>query len=411
MKYELASSSWDQKEYDALNAVIARGHFSMGEEVAKAERKFAEFFGSKYCVMTSSGSTANLLAIAALFYRQKNCLKAKDEIIVPAVSWSTSYFPLLQYGLHLKFVDIDLETLNYDLFALKNAINKNTKAILAVNLLGNVNDFNVIFKEIESAKQKFGNEIILIEDNCESMGAELSLDSIESKNKKPAPLAKFGGKMAGTFGLLGTFSSFFSHHISTMEGGFIVGDDEELYHILLALRAHGWTRNLPAQNQICEKNEDDFYESFRFILPGYNVRPLEMSGALAQTQLEKLPDFLAKRRENAKYFAACFENSEDFLIQKQTPSSHSSYFGFSLVIKPQSKFKRAEVIKKLKAAQIDCRPIVAGNFTQNPVIKYFDYEIFGELKNAQNIHKNGFFVGNHHYNLKEQIDYLCEVLG
>ena len=148
-------------------------------------------------------------------------LKIGDEVIVPAVSWSTTYFPLQQFGLKLKFVDIDLRTLNYDLNALKEAVSNNTKMIVAVNLLGNPNDFDKIKNIIED------KNIIIFEDNCESLGAE------------------FKDKQAGTFSLLGTFSTYFSHHISTMEGGFVTTDNEELYHILLSIRAHGWTRNLP----------------------------------------------------------------------------------------------------------------------------------------------------------------------
>ena len=204
-----------------------------------------------------------------------------DEIIVPAVSWSTTFFPLQQYGLHLKFVDIDLTTLNYNLEALSDAIGPETRAIMAVNLLGNPNDFDQIAGIIDN------KDIILIEDNCESMGAT------------------YKNKYTGTFGVMGSFSCFFSHHISTMEGGVIVTDEEELFHILLALRAHGWTRNLPKFNKVTtEKSDNDFEENFRFILPGYNLRPLEMSGAIGKVQLEKLPKIIAGRQNNAKLFKA-----------------------------------------------------------------------------------------------------------
>lgn len=340
---------------------------------------------SKYAVMTSSGSTANLIAIAALFYTKNPKLRRGDEVIVPAVSWSTTYYPLYQYGLKLKFVDIDLETLNYDLEALKNAINDKTKMIMVVNLLGNPNEFDVINNLIKD------KDIVLIEDNCESMGAE------------------YKGKQAGTFGVMGTFSTFFSHHMATMEGGFVVTDDEELYHVLLCLRAHGWTRNLPKENKVANKSDDWFSESFRFVLPGYNVRPVEMSGAIGIEQLKKLPIFLKYRRENAKLFCECFKNHPDFIIQKEIGSS--SWFGFSLIIKPDSILKRDNIIKKLEANNIEYRPIVTGDFTQNEVMKYFNYEIFGELKNAKILHENGFFVGNHQVDIAEHIYRLKQVLN
>ena len=222
----LATDTWDSREFDAIQRVIDSRMFTMGAEVAAYERQFAEFFGSKYAVMVSSGSTANLLMVAAPFFTETPKFAVGDEVIVPAVSWSTTYFPFHQYGLKLVFVDIDPLTLNMDLTKLAAAVTDRTKAICLVNLLGNPNDFAAVEAIIGD------RDIVLLEDNCESMGAT------------------FSGRQAGTFGLMGTFSSFYSHHIATMEGGCIVTDDEELYHILLCLRAHGWTRNLPKLNRV-----------------------------------------------------------------------------------------------------------------------------------------------------------------
>lgn len=384
MNYPLATSTWDEKELAAIQSVINKDMYTMGDSVKQFEEDFCKFLNKKYCVMVSSGSTANLIATAALFYTKNPKLKRGDEVIVPAVSWSTTYYPLHQYGLKLKFVDIDLETLNYDLEALESAITDKTKMIMMVNLLGNPNDFDAINAMIED------KDIVLLEDNCESMGAE------------------YHEKQAGTFGIMGTFSTFFSHHMATMEGGFITTDDEELYHILLSLRAHGWTRNLPKENKVSNKSDDWFEESFRFVLPGYNVRPVEMSGAIGVEQLKKLPGFISQRRENAKLFQKLFENHPDFIIQKEI--GDSSWFGFSFIIKPTSSLKRADVVKKLMDNNIDCRPIVTGNFTRNEVMKYFDYEIHDELKNADYLHEHGFFVGNHQIDLKDRIEFLAEVL-
>ena len=384
-EYKLASSTWDQKELDAIQSVINKDMYTMGSSVKKFENNFSTFLNTKYSVMVSSGSAANLLATAALFFTKNPKLKRGDEVIVPAVSWSTTYFPLHQYGLKLKFVDIDLETLNYDLDALESAISSSTKMIMVVNLLGNPNNFDKINRIVE------GTDIFFIEDNCESMGAS------------------FSRKQAGTFGIMGTFSTFYSHHMATMEGGFITTDDEELYHILLSIRAHGWTRNLPKKNKVSNKSDDWFTESFRFVLPGYNVRPLEMSGAIGVEQLKKLPSFLKNRRKNAKLFVSLFKNHSDFIIQKEISSS--SWFGFSLIIKPSSSLKREEVVDRLKKANIECRPIVTGDFTQNEVMKYFDYEIHGELKNARYLHENGLFVGNQQVLIYDEIKYLHEVLS
>tara|TARA_X000000950_G_C13877324_1_gene645411 strand:- start:555 stop:1706 length:1152 start_codon:yes stop_codon:yes gene_type:complete len=382
MQYKLATSTWDEKEIGAIQSVIESDLYSMGPKVKKFEKDFADFFGSKYAVMCSSGSTANLLMVAALFYTKNPYLKRGDEIIVPTVSWSTTYFPLQQYGLKLKFIDININTLNYDLTELKKAITENTKAIMAVNLLGNSNNFNEIHKLI------LGRNIILIEDNCESMGA------------------KFNNKFTGTFGLMGTFSSFYSHHIATMEGGVVITDDEELYHVLLCIRAHGWTRNLPEKNYVSKKSQDWFEESFKFVLPGYNVRPLEMSGAIGIEQLKKLPSLIQQRRKNAELFIQLFRDSKRFIIQQEI--CESSWFGFSLIINDNS--KRSEIIKLLTESNIDCRPIVTGDFTQNPVLKYFDYEIIGKLPNSKKIHNDGFFVGNSHHDLTKELSYLHKKL-
>jgi len=385
IKYPLASSTWDEKEIEAINGVIAKDMYTMGEGVKQFEVDFSNFVNSKYAVMVNSGSSANLIAVAAMFYTKNPKLKRGDEVIVPAVSWSTTYYPLYQYGLKLKFVDVDLHTLNFDLEQLKLAVSDNTKMILAVNLLGNPNNFDVV-KEIIGSR-----DIILMEDNCESMGAE------------------FKGKQTGTFGLVGTFSTFFSHHMATMEGGLIVTDDEELYHVMVCLRAHGWTRHLPKENKISNKSDNWFEESFRFLLPGYNVRPVEMSGVIGVEQLKKLPSFLNQRRKNASLFISLFKDNKDFYIQKDI--DNSSWFGFSFIIKPGSKLNRSEIVKALEENHIDCRPIVTGDFTKNEVLKYFDCEIFGEMKNAQYLDKNGFFVGNHQIDLTEEIKHLHKILS
>ena len=388
MKYKLASSTWDHKEIGAIHKVIEGDVYSMGQEVASYEQEFAEYFGSTYAVMTSSGSTANLLMIASLFFTKNPALRLQrgDEIIVPAVSWSTTYFPLQQYGLHVKFVDIDKDTLNIDLSKLADAITEKTKVILLVNLLGNPCDFNAINALIK------GKGITLLEDNCESMGAT------------------FGGKQAGTFGLMGTFSSFFSHHIATMEGGCVITNDEEIYHILLCLRAHGWTRNLPNENFLTGvKGSDPFEESFRFILPGYNVRPLEMSGAIGREQLKKLKGFIDMRRSNALVFLESFNNHPFIGIQKEVGTS--SWFGFAIMLHEDSPVSRKQLVSTFSENNIECRPIVTGNFLKNKeVLSYFDYSISGSVSNAEYIETHGLFVGNHQIDIKDQIEHLSRVI-
>jgi len=385
-KFPLATTSWDVNEYNAMQKVINSGIFTMGNYVETYEKNFASYVGSNHCIMVNSGSSAIVLMIASLFYTKdkKHRIERGDEVIVPAVSWSTTYYPLYQYGLKIKFVDVNLETLNYDLDQLNQAITSKTRIVLAVNLLGNPNDFSVINEMIN------GKDIILLEDNCESMGAE------------------FLGKQAGTFGLMGCFSSFFSHHISTMEGGLVVTNDDEIHQILLSLRAHGWTRNLPKNNLVCTtKSDDEFTESYRFVLPGYNFRPLELEGAIGIEQVKKLPSLIAERQKNAKLMQNRIGDHPYLMLQKEIGSS--SWFGFSLLLKRNSKITRPELVTRLKKVGFECRPIVAGNFAKNQVLKYFDYCIHGSLNNADYIDRNGVFIGNHHYPINDAIDALCTI--
>ena len=383
MKYELATSSWDAAELSAIQRVMESGIYTMGRCVREFEEAFAEYLGSKHCVMVNSGSSANLLMVAALFYRKDRPLKRGDEVIVPAVSWSTTYYPLYQYGLHIKFVDVNRETLNIDLDALKAAITPRTRLIFAVNLLGNANDYDAISSMIA------GRDIILIEDNCESLGGE------------------WRGRKLGTFGLAGSFSMFFSHHISTMEGGMISTNDDEIFHILLSMRSHGWTRHLPMDNRVCKKSSNPFEESFRFVLPGYNLRPSEIAGAVGLQQLKKLSGFISARRRNAEKFLHIFGSDTRFSVQKEV--GKSSWFGFSLLIR-DPKILRSEVVARLAAADIDTRPIVAGNFARKEVVKWFDCEIPTSLPGADYVDTHGFFVGNHHFDISDRIEYLREIL-
>lgn len=382
MKYLLSDNTWDEKEINALHEVIDSGFFSMGAKVKEFELAFAKQFDVKYAIMSNSGSSANLLAIAALVYSKR--LNAGDEVIVPAVSWSTTYFPLSQHNLKLKFVDIDLETLNIDINQIEAAITPKTKAIFAVNLLGNPNKFDHLKILCEK------HNLILLEDNCESMGASY-------KNQK-----------LGTLGLLGTYSTFYSHHICTMEGGVTVTNDKELYHYMLSIRSHGWTRHLPADSEIYTKKDDAFYESFNFIMPGYNLRPIEMEGALGIEQLKKLDSIICQRQKNAYYFQDGIKNLEGYQIQKEV--EESSWFGFAIILTGKNEGRREELVKLFKEKKIDVRPVVTGNFVRNKAVEYLDYEVHGTLKNADIIHDNAFFIGNHSKDNTTQIDWLINTL-
>jgi len=385
MFYELTASTWGQEEVEAIRRTIDAGRFTMGEQVALFEQEFARYFGMRYGVMVNSGSSANLIAVAALFYKKERRLQRGDEVIVPAISWSTTFHPLQQYGLKLRFVDVELETLNMDVGKLERALTPQTRIAVAVSILGNPAGLDVI--------QRFAKHhgLYLLEDNCEAMDAEL------------------GGRKTGTFGDLNTFSFFFSHHISTMEGGMVLTDNLELCHLLRSIRAHGWTRDLPSGSPVFEPRSSDHFEAYRFILPGYNVRPMEITGAVGRVQLCKLPSMTAARRRNLALFQRLFAADERFIIQRE--NGKSSCFSFTIVLNPAHKADRDRVFAALKEADIGFRMITGGCFLKHDAIQYYDYEIVdGVVPNAEIAHDRGFFVGNHPHDLTPQLHRLREVL-
>jgi len=380
MTYSLASNTWGKEEIEAIQKVIKSGRYTMGPFVKQYEKEFSDYFGCSDAVMVNSGSSANLLAIALLSVKYG----LAGDIIVPAVSWSTTFFPLHQYGFKLNFVDIDKNTLNIDVNKIEKAITPNTSAIFAVNLLGNSNDFNKLKKICDKHK------LILIEDNCESLGA------------------KFEKNHTGTIGKLGTFSFFFSHHLQTMEGGMIAVQNKDDADFLRSLRAHGWIRDLPNENTIYNKTGDNFKDSFTFVTPGYCVRPLEMSGAIGSVQLKKWPSMREKRLKNAQYFKERFKDLKGIRIQKEI--GESSWFGFSIILEDHLEGRRDQIIKILTDNKVETRPIVAGNFMKNPVIKYINYIDNYDYENADYIHSNGFFIGNDITDLKNNIDNVYNLI-
>ena len=378
MYYDLAADTWGPEEKAAIQNVVNSGRLTMGPKVAEFEAAFAKYFGRRHAVMVNSGSSGNLVGIASLFYRSENPLKRGDEVIVPAIAWSTTYSPLQQYGLKLRFVDVELDTLNMDVRRLDEALNAKTRMIVGVSILGNPAALDKMRKFAEQ------HGLIFFEDNCESMDAEL------------------GGQKTGSFGDISTFSTFFSHHISTIEGGVITTDDDELNALARSIRTHGWTRDLPDTLKLSERRDDDFYEAYRFILPGYNVRPQEINAAVGLEQLKKLPYMTDVRRRNWLTFSNLFKGDDRFIIQRE--NGKSSCFSFTLILNPDKLIDRNKVLNALTEGGIGYRLITGGCFPRHDVIQYFDYEIVGEMTNGNITHDNGFFVGNHPFDLTSQIE-------
>ena len=384
MFYELAASTWGEEEREAILAVLDSGRFTMGSQVAAFEEAFARYHGRKYGVMVNSGSSANLVAIAALCYKRERPLQRGDEVIVPAISWATTYHPLHQYGLKLRFVDVELDTLNMDCRQLERALTPRTRAIVGVSILGNPAALDVM----RDFADRHG--LYFFEDNCESADAEL------------------GGRKAGAFGDMSTLQLLLLAPHPTMEGGMVLTDDEELFQLLLSLRNHGWTRGLPADTTLFKRGASEHFEAYRFILPGYNVRPLEITAAIGLIQLQKLPGMTAQRRRNLALFQAKFGGDRRFIIQRE--NGKSSTFAFTIILNPERSVDRERVFAALREADIGFRMITGGNFLRHDVIRYYDYTTVGEMRNADIAHDYGFFVGNHPHDLAPQIERLHAVL-
>lgn len=383
--WPLATSTWGKEELEVLKGLAYKDRLTMGPETKKFEASLSKHFGSKFAVFCNSGSSANLLGMTAIGLSVAKSIR--NEVIVPAVGWSTTFYPVVQAGFTLKFVDIELSTLNMSPATLESAINEKTAGVVGVNLLGNPMNLRRLREICDQ------NNLFFFEDNCESMGA--------SQN----------GKQAGTVGDVSSFSTFFSHHISTIEGGFCLTDDQDLYEKMLALRAHGWTRDLGDENHLEDKSGKSFDDMFRFLLPGYNLRPTEIASLLGLEQLKKLPAILEGRLSNVLHWLEHSKGVPWMMTQEVAENSVSSWFGFSIIPKPNS-VSREDLISLLEEMRIEYRPIVTGNFTKQPVMKLLPHvnDVL-EFPNSTYVDKTGLFIGNHHYDIKEKIVSLCKRLA
>ena len=380
-KYPLAFSTWDKEEIQAIHRVIDTDMYTMGRHVKQFEKEFAEHFGSENAVMVNSGSSANLMMLSLLRWKYK----LTGDIIAPVVGWATTYFPIVQNGFKVNFVDVDPDTWNIDVNKIEQAITPNTCAIMPVNLLGNSCDYNRI---VEICRK---HNLMLIEDNCESMGA------------------KYGGKYTGTIGIAGSFSFFFSHHIQTMEGGMVLTDSKDDADYMRSMRAHGWVRELPDTSVLYQKTGNAFDDNFIFATPGYNLRPLEMSGAIGSVQMKKWPSIMQTRNKNAHHFISLFAGKSWCRIQHTL--GESSWFTFGIVLDGELKGRRAEVVKALDEAGIQNRPLASRNFLRQPVMRDIDHIVSGDMTAADDIHDNGFFVGNGSKDIREEIDLLYATIS
>jgi len=386
--YALASDSWDQEEITAINRVIASGQYTLGKEVSSFEDAFSSFLGKSHSVMTNSGSSANLVATFALRYSE--CFKFNENrnvVLVPAVSWSTTYFPLHQAGYKIRFLDVNLLTHNLSLEAVIKNYDETVCGICFVSLLGNTKGLEKIKGFCEE------NSLWLMEDNCESFGAQTQT-----------------GKLAGSVGDISTHSFFFSHHLQTMEGGMATTNNTELAMIARSMRAHGWTRDKKS-GDLSKFEKNSFKSSFEFVYPGFCVRPIEFMGAVGKAQLSKWDGMLSARQKNASLFKSILKQFSNFIDIQDADIDRSSWFGFSMILKNKAYNHRDKLLNILDKFDIQVRPIVTGNFTNQPVMQFLNAEVSPNLVNSDIIENQGLFVGNDCTDLNQELASLERAIG
>ena len=369
--FPLVKNPYRSKDIFKAIKVLKTGKLTMGTNVSSFEKEFTSKLKTNYSLMVNSGSSANLLAIQCLInpYRKKR-LKIGDEIIIPSLCWSTSLWPIVQSGLKPIFVDIDKETLNINLDDLEKKISKKTKGIMLVHVLGNSTDMAKLMK----IKKKYN--LILIEDTCESLGAQ------------------YKNKFLGTFGEFSSYSFYASHQISSGEGGMICCKDKSDYEIIKSLRSHGWSRNLSNERKI-SNNNPHLDKRFIFYNSGFNLRPTEIAGTIGRSQFKDLFKFKKIRNLNRKNIVNLFKNNKkinrSIKVIKPNKNVNPSWFGLPLIVNKKKLLKK--LMLRLEKNGIETRPIISGNFLKQPSVKKYGLIKNIKFKNADYISNHGFFIG------------------
>ena len=365
LNYPLLENGFSDEDIIKGVEILLTKKITMGDITKKFEIEFANFVGSKYALMVNSGSSANLLAAFAMVNPKKNNrLKLGDQFLVPSLCWPTSLWPLVQAGLRPKFVDIDLNTFCIDLDKIQTTDLERSRAIVNIHILGNSTDMN----KLQEIKKK--NNLIMLEDTCEALGS------------------KFSGKYLGTFGDFGSYSFYYSHQITSGEGGIVICQNKEDYEIMNCLRAHGWDRGLNKKNA----------RGFNFLNSGFNLRPLDLTAAIASNQLKRLKKMINTRSRNRKKIINKLKSSKNWKDQftffnadkKVTPS----WFGMPLLLNKRLKNKKKSFLKFLNKSGIETRPILTGNFLKQPCSKLYSFQSKNNsYKITDLVDKLGFFIG------------------
>jgi CDP-6-deoxy-D-xylo-4-hexulose-3-dehydrase len=363
---KLVSDTIDKQDINSLIEWLSQEKIpklTKGELTVELEKKWANKIGTKYSVFVNSGSSSILLTLAAL--KHTNRLK-NNKVVVPSLSWATDLSSPILLGLEPILCDCNLTDLSCDLEHLEEIFKtESPSSLILVSVLGLVPDMNRIIKLCKKY------DVLLLEDVCESMGS------------------KYKGEYLGTFGLASFFSMYFGHHLSTIEGGFINTNDKDLYNSLLMMRSHGWSRDLSIedQNQYNTKyNTDNFSSLYNFYLPGMNLRSTDLQAFIGLRAIDKLDNYSQKRNLNFKFYLKNLTNNE--LNIETNPDNFISNFAIPVVSK-----NKDQIVKDLIEANIEVRPLIAGNLGNKP-IWYENYEKVN-LPNSDIIDKFGFYLPNH----------------
>jgi len=374
----LVKDTIDNDDIDRLiNWLKTYPRLTKGMVTLELERKYADWLGTEYSVFCNSGSSANLLMLSAIIEKYKS-----KKVVVPSVAWATDLAPVIQLGLKPLLCDCNMNDLSVDLNHLEEIFKtESPDALLLVSVLGLVPDMD----EVTRLCEKYN--VILLEDTCESMGSE------------------YRDKKLGTFGLMSSFSTFFGHHISTIEGGFICTDDKELYELLVSLRSHGWARESSIETQFKLQQEwdvTDFDSLYTFYYPGYNVRSTDLQAYIGLTQIDKLDDWGKKRESNFNIYQENIKS--DYWKPKYDLNNFTSNFAYPII-----HHDRNEIVKSLQENNIETRPMVCGSMGTQP----FYVKKYGrlELPNVTEVDNHGFYVPNHPKLTEEQIKFVCKVIN
>jgi len=389
--FPLVDSSFDNQEILKCIEVLLSGQLTMGRRVLEFESAFARHINAKHALMVNSGSSANLLAVAAAINPLRGVrLLPGAHVAVPAVCWSTSVWPLVQLGLKPVLVDVDPRTLNLSTNSLRHAMRHfPIRAVMMVHVLGNSCDMGELLTLVRE------NDLLLIEDTCESLGSN------------------FAGQALGTLGDFGTYSFYFSHHMTTIEGGMVVCNNDADYDLLKSLRAHGWSREQSNRSEI-EARHPDIDPRFLFINAGFNLRPMEIQAAFGMEQLGRLDAMNHHRIDNTALIRAAFTSHRKWRGQLLFPSSppglEACWFGFPFLVAPGTPLSYRQFTAGLMEKGIDTRPIVSGNMALQPAVALFDIDTsLGPFTGAQQVHDRGVFIGVHARPLdRDRVSWLAD---